>query len=140
MTDAVYNTLVWTGRILALTFFTMCVSLIAGGVAAWLVHNKYAPQPIVVSETNTEHEDQLRQELQSLRVQMAKERADYKKAIANLKTQAYERISKIQDADTQLAVLREAGKVSATLPPMSDHELERKTKELLGVNGKVVRP
>ena len=141
MTDIIYNKLVIAGRVFALTVYTTVVCVFAGALGAWLHDQKYAPQPIVVSEPNTEREDQLRQELQAARTQMAKERADYKKAIANLKAQAHERVSKIQDTETQLDVLHTAAKASATLPlTISDHELERKTHELLGVSGKVVRP
>ena len=118
--------------------------LMSGAMGAWLIHTKYisapapvvqAPAPVVQEDAQTER---LIHQIQTLKVEHAKQIDDYKRATANLKAQIAALTPRVNRVDDQLMTLNEAA--HRTPQPMTDREIEVKTKQVLGIVGKVVEP
>lgn len=140
--EALYDRSVSIVRYTAMVCGLAVLCLMSGALGAWLIHTKYisAPVPVVQAPTPVVQEDEQTQRLihqiQELKVEHAKQIDGYKRVTANLKAQIAALTPRVNRVDDQLAILNEAAQ--RTPQPMTDRELEAKTKQVLGIVGKVV--
>ena len=142
--ETVYDRSVLIARYAAMVCGLAVLCLMSGAMGAWLIHTKYisAPVPVAQAPTPVVQEDEQTQRLinhiQTMKVEHAKQIDGYKRVMANLKAQIAALTPRVNRVDDQLAILNEAA--HRTPQPMTDRELETKTKQVLGIAGKVVEP
>lgn len=140
--ETLYDRSVSIARYAALVCGIAFLCLMSGAMGAWLIHTKYisAPAPVVQAPALVVKEDEQTQrlinQLQELKVEHAKQIDGYKRVTANLKAQIAALTPRVNRVDDQLMVLNEAAQRAPQ--PMTDRELETKTKQVLGIVGKVV--
>lgn len=140
--ELLFDRLTVVGRFLSAVLGILVVCFAAIVLIVWLVLTKHTQPSATVQEAPVTHveEDAEKQRLvnqyQAERVKNARIIADYQRENANLKAQLAELMPRVAKVDDQLTILNDAAQ--RTPSPMTDRELEVKTRQVLGISGKVV--
>jgi len=140
--ETLYDRSVLIMRYAAIVCALAVLCAMSGALGAWLIHHKYLSSPVqqVATTVTPVQEDEQTQrlvnQLQAMKVEHAKQLAQYRQLTANLKARIAALTPRVNRVDDQLAILNEAAQ--RTPQPMTDRELEAKTQQLLGITGKVV--